>query len=166
MKPIRDSEVPLVWIQPSLLSRAWALRDASELIATLEWKSAYQASAVGATATGEWSFRLEGFFRSWVTVTRLDRDDPPARLRALPSFNGKLELPDDRILSWDSNFWLTKWIWSASEGLEIMRMSRNLSLRTEGTLDWDPRVTGIDELPMLALLGWYLIILVSDIRPG
>lgn len=166
MKPIRDSEPPLTWIQPSLLSRVWELRDVDASVATLEWRSAYQAFAIGTTATGQWSFRLEGFFRSWVTIRRLSRDEPPALFRALPSFNGKLELPDDRLLSWDSNFWLTKWIWSAPDGLEIMRMSRHLTLRTEGTLEWDARVTTIDELPMLALLGWYLIILVSDYRPG
>lgn len=155
-----------MWVQPSLLSRSWELRDAGEVVATLEWKSAFQASAVGTTASGEWSFKLEGFFRSWVTVRRLDREEPQALFRALPSFNGKLELPDDRVLSWDSNFWLTKWLWSAGDGMEIMRMSRNLSLRTEGTAEWDSRVASIDELPMLALLGWYLIILVSDIRPS
>lgn len=147
------------------MARSWELRDANDVVARLEWQSAYQASAIGTTAEGRWSLRLEGFFRSWVTLKRLDRDEPDSLFRALPSFNGKLELPDDRILSWDSNFWLTKWIWSASEGLEIMRMSRNLSLRTEGMLDWDPRMTGIDELPMLAILGWYLIVIVSDIRP-
>lgn len=166
MKPIRETEEPLVWVQPSLMTRSWELRDVDSIAGSLEWKSAYQASAIGTTASGQWSLKLEGFFRSWVTVRRLDREEPAALFRALPSFNGKLELPDDRVLSWDSNFWLTKWIWSASEGLEIMRMSRNLSLRTEGELSWDPRMTGIDELPLLAILGWYLIVLVSDYRPG
>lgn len=166
MKPIRLAQAPLVWVQPSLLARKWELRDSDDVVARLEWESAYQASAVATTESGTWSFKLAGFFRSWVTIRRLDAEEPVAMFRALPSFNGKLELPDDRVLSWDSNFWLTKWIWSASDGLEIMRMSRNLSLRTEGTTDWDPRVTNIVELPMLTLLGWYLIVLVSDIRPG
>jgi len=166
LKPIPETELPLIWVQPSLLSRYWELRDADDLVATLEWKSAYQASAIGITESGRWSFKLEGFFRSWVTVRRLDREEPPSVFRALPSFNGKLELPDDRRLSWDSNFWLTKWIWSATDGLELMRMSRNLSLRTEGSVEWDARMARIPELPVLTLLGWYLIILVSDFRPS
>lgn len=166
MKPIRQAEAPLVWVQPSLLARKWELRDTDDVVATLEWRSAYQAYAIAATGDEHWSFRLEGFFRSWVTVRHGDAGAPVATFRALPSFNGKLETDDDRLLSWDSNFWLTKWIWSASDGLEIMRMSRSLTLRTEGTAEWDPRMTGIAELPMLTLLGWYLIVLVSDIRPS
>lgn len=166
MKPIRDTEDPLLWVQPGLLARSWELRDSDDIVATLEWKSSYQAAAVGVTADGSWSLRLDGFIRSSVTLSRLDGDQPDVVFRALPSFNGTLELPGERVFSWDSNFWLTKWIWSSDEGLDLMRMTRNLSLRTEGGLEWDPRMSDIDELPRLAILGWYLIILVSDFRPS
>ncbi len=154
------------WVQPSAMSRGWELHDADGVVGEIEWISSYQAQAKGRTERTEWGFTLDGFLKPWITIERLDREAPPCAFRGTPSFNGQLELPDDRTFSWDSNFWLTKWIWSTADGIELVRMSRNISLRTEGTLEFDEEHSTLEELPLICLLGWYLMVQVTDIRPA
>ena len=166
MKPIREVSGPLEWIQPRALDRAWELRDADSVVATLEWISSYQAQAKGRTDRTEWGFTLDGFLNPWITIERLDKEEPSRAFRGTPSFNGQLELGEERVFSWDSNFWLTKWIWTTDDGTDLVRMSRNLSLKTEGTAEWDEEHSTLEELPLIAILGWYLIIQVTDIRPS
>lgn len=166
MKKLAECDGSLVWVQPSMMRRAWEFRNGEDVVAALEWQSAFQAAAVGVTEDSRYSFKLEGFFKSWVTIQKVGDESAPAIFRALPSFNGVLEIPDGPKYSWDSNFWLTKWLWSDSEGTELLRATRNLTLRTEGTAEWDPVALENPHVPLLLLLGWYLIVQVSDIRPS
>ena len=99
-------------------------------------------------------------------IDNADGSDERANFQSGPSFNGVLEYGDGRAFYWDSNFWLTKWIWSNEENFELMRVQRNLSLRTEGALAIDTSFIAVRELPLMTLLGWYLIMCLSDIRPG
>ncbi len=167
MKPITDTTGELAWLQASAWKRDCDLHDGNDVVATLRWQSAFQASAVGETYGGTWRFKLEGFlFRQWVRIERQDYADERANFQGGPSYNGVLEFGDGRGFYWDSNFWLTKWIWSDEQGFELMRVQRNLSLKTEGLVTVDTTFLPLAELPLMTLLGWYLIMLLSDIRPG
>lgn len=167
MKPITETSGELAWVQASAWKRDCDLHDGHDVVATLRWQSAFQASALGETAEGVWRFKLEGFlFRQWVRIEKQSGGVERANFQSGPSYNGVLEYGDGRAFYWDSNFWLTKWIWSNEQGFELMRMQRNLSLKTEGTLQMDTTFMAQPEIPLMTLLGWYLIMLLSDIRPG
>lgn len=132
----------------------------------LRWQSAFQAAAIAETADGIWKFKLEGFlFRQWVRV-EVDGGGDKAIFQAQPSLNGMLEYGDGRAFYWDSNFWLTKWIWSNEEGQELMRVQRSLSIKAEGGVAIDSTFLDRTEIPLLAVLGWYVIMLLTDVRPG
>jgi len=167
LKSITETTGQLAWVQASAWKRDCDLHDGHDVIATLRWQSAFQASALGETADGIWQFKLEGFlFRQWVRIERKDFGQDRANFQSGPSFNGVLEYGDGRAFYWDSNFWLTKWIWSNEGNFELMRVERNLSLKTEGTVEMDTSFLAQPELPLMMLLGWYLIMCLSDIRPG
>lgn len=167
MKPIAECTDTLTWVAPTGWKKDCDLRDGDDLVATLRWQSAFQAAAIGETADGIWHFQLEGFFlRQWVRLKPKHNEKEHAVFQALPSFNGILEYGDGRAFYWDSNFWLTKWIWSNEQGDEVIRAQRNLSLKAEGHMEIDSMFRGRTEISALALLGWYLIMIVSDLRPG
>ena len=133
----------------------------------VHWRSAFKATALGGAAEGEWRFSLEGFiFRQWINVIPVGAEKPVGVFQAGPSFNGVLELQGGRSYYWDSNFWLTNWIWSDGDGNEILRVGRDLSLVAQGPLEIAPDMLANSDVPLLSILGWYLIVLVSDFRPG
>ncbi|MGH9457160.1 MAG: hypothetical protein ACRD2J_05910 [Thermoanaerobaculia bacterium] len=168
LKPLAATSGDLVWAQASAWRRDCELRDGSDVVATLRWARTFQATALGESAHGHWRLKLEGFlFKQWVRVEPVTGvSSESAVFRASPSFNGILEYGDGRSFYWDSNFWLTKWIWTDGESVELIRAERSLSLRTEGSMRIDPGFVVRPEAPLLALLGWYLIMLLTDVRPG
>ncbi len=167
LETVRGTEEELLWLQSSPFRRNCELRSGNHLFASLVWKSSLGAVVEGATADGRWRMRLEGLlFKQWVTIYSIDLGTDIAVFQALPSLNGVLEFKTGRRYSWDSNFWLTKWIWTDEEGREIMRVQRNLSLKAEGTVQLHPGTSRVPDLPLLTILGWYLILLLTDVRPG
>ena len=166
MKSIHESDGELAWLPLSTFRRDCELVSGSERFAEIEWQSAFQALATAQCADGVWAFRLEGFlFRQWVSIILPDTTEPMAVFQAQPSFNGVLDF-GDRAYYWESNFWLTKWIWSTKDGTELIRMQRHLTLRTEGSLQISPDALANPDVPLLSLLGWYLIQIVTDVRFG
>lgn len=167
MKPLNQSPGDLAWQQSDGTRRDSELRHGDETYALLRWHSAFKAHASGETADGTWKFKLEGFlFKQWVTIHPAGGDEIIAVFQALPSLNGVLEFAHGPSYYWDSNFWLTKWIWTDADGSELMRVHRNLSLKAEGTVEIEPQWAETPEIPLLTVLGWYLIILLTDIRLG
>ena len=135
-------------------------------MATLRWQSAFQAAAAAEAAGSAWKFKLEGFlFRQWIRV-EADGQESQAVFTAQPSLNGILEYGDGRAFYWDSNFWLTKWIWSDEHGHELMRVQRSLTFKAEGGVVIDSTFLAQSELPLLIVLGWYVIMVLTDVRPG
>lgn len=167
IKTIESSEGELQWLPTSSRQRDSALVSGRDVYARLHWQQAFRAIARAQTHDQAWIFTLEGFvFRQWVTIRRDGSDDVEAIFQAQPSFNGTLEFGDGRSFYWDSNFWLTKWVWCDVEGMERLRMHRHLTLRTEGSLYVAEECATLAETPLLTVLGWYLIQIVTDLRVG
>lgn len=167
LKAISESDGELQWLPTSAFHRDCVLVSRGEVYARLRWQQAFRALAVATTHSGEWSFTLEGFLlRQWVRIRREGESEAIAVFQAQPSFNGVLEFGDGRAFYWDSNFWLTKWLWCDGDGMERLRMNRHLTLRTEGSLFVAQECLTLDETPLLVVLGWYLIQIVTDLRVG
>lgn len=167
MKPLPTSDGELAWLPLSALRRDSELVSGSDVFARVRWQSAFQALATGETADGFWRFKLEGFLlRQWINIYASGEERPLAVFQAQPSLNGVLEFADGRAYHWDSNFWLTKWIWSDENGLELMRVQRHLTFRTEGSVVLVPEALPQPDVPLLTVLGWYLIQIVTDLRVG
>lgn len=166
-EPLTTCDGELAWVPTSAFKRDSELRDGSNVYGRLEWQSAFRAVATASAFGAVWRFELEGFLlRQWIRVYRPDSSTAIAVFQAAPSFNGVVEFADGRAYYWDSNFWLTKWIWSTGENLELARVSRHLTVRPEGSVLVPTELLAHDDLPLLLLLGWYIITIVSDIRPG
>jgi hypothetical protein len=48
-------------------------------------------------------------------------------------------------------------MWVSVNGLEIAGFSYHSGMKTEGRLEVSTHGAGLPELPLLALLGWYLL---------
>ena len=159
----------LYWIQPKGLDNRWfELRAGRDVVATLGFETLCGSLAGAQSADGSWTFKRLGFFNPRVTVRRAGEEVNLAIYT--PRWTGRegtLEFPDGRVFGWvQANFWATKYqitdtagysLVSFESGAEKSRLSD--VFKTQARVETGPRGRALPELPLLVLLGWYLIIL-------
>ena len=159
----------LYWMQPAGLDNRWfELRAGGSLVATLGFESLCDSLARAESADGSWTFRRVGILNPRVTVRKAGEEASLAIYT--PRWTGRegtLEFPDGRVFGWvQANFWATKfqitdaagysWV-SFESGAEKSRLSD--IFKTQARVEIDLRGRALSELPLLVLLGWYLVIL-------
>ena len=145
----------LRWEKPKWLKRRYELRAGEEVVATL-------VRSGGSKAIGEWSggrycFSQKGWFNLRILVGDDAITDANAPLATFTRRGGVLTLADGRRLLWVKlGFWKSKRVWSdgAAALVEFDAASGYASPQVTIT-DEGARLT---ELPLLLLLGEYLIV--------
>ena len=151
----------LVWAQPSATTREHELRAGDELVATLRFER--RSLAAASTAEGQWTFKRQGFWQPSVTVRVADSDDDIAVFHPRWSGGGQLELENRRQLRLSSaNFWQTEWVWQDKEKPLIRFKGRHGIIKARGEVEIESTDRADPELPLLTLLGWYLILLYAE----
>lgn len=153
----------LQWVQPERLNRHFELRHGDDLLGTLRWEKACGSLATGVVAESQWTFKRGGFLRPHVTVREAGSPDTIAVFEASWGA-GTLECPGSRRFRWaPSDFWRSRWTWGCAGCPEIAAFSSDPKfMKKEGRLEVSTQGAELPELPLLALLGWYLLILAAD----
>ena len=156
---VADQE--LVWIQPARLTQSFELQASDEVVATLEFQRASLAS--GETADQRWTFKREGFWHPQVTVRVPDSDANVAVFKPAWTGGGTLEIPQGRQLRFGAaNFWHSQWDWSDASNQPLVHFKSHAGLfKMEGEVDIESGAVSLPELPLLVVLGWYLLILFA-----
>ncbi|OLE78780.1 MAG: hypothetical protein AUG06_09520 [Actinobacteria bacterium 13_1_20CM_2_65_11] len=156
---VADQE--LVWSQPARLKQAFELQAANEVVATLQFQRA--SLAAGEVADQQWTFKREGFWHPQITVRVAGSDANLAVFKPAWTGGGMLELPQGRLLRFGAaNFWHSQWDWSDPAGNPLVHFKSHAGLlKTEGEVGIEPVASALPELPLLVVLGWYLLILFA-----
>jgi hypothetical protein len=151
----------LVWVQPSALKQAFELRAGDEVIGTLVWQRSSLATAE--TAERRWSFKREGFWHPQVTVRSPDSEQNEGLFRPGWAGGGTLDLGNGRLLRLGAaNFWHTQWDWQLPDGSAAVEFnSRSGFLKSGSEVKIDDGARALPELPLLVVLGWYLLVLFA-----
>ena len=151
----------LAWVQPARLKQAFELRSSDDVVATLRFERS--SLAIGESGEQRWTFKREGFWHPQITVRVPGSEDNVAVFK--PSWvGGTLELSGGRTLRFGAaNFWHSQWDWSdvASQSPLVHFKGRQGILKTEGQVDIEASAVTYPELPLLVVLGWYLLILFA-----
>jgi hypothetical protein len=149
----------LKWVQRSARKQAYELRAEEEVIGSLVWQRG--SLAVGETADHRWTITREGFLHRRVTVRLADSELNTAVFHPSWSGGGILELTSGRVLRFQAaNLWRSQWEWQETEGEALVRFkSRRGFLKSGADLEITSAAAGFPELSLLAVLGWYLIVL-------
>lgn len=149
----------LQWVQRSAGRQAYELRAGEELIGSLVWQRG--SLAVGEIADRRWTVKREGFWHPRVTVRVQDSELDTVVFHPSWRGGGFLELTSGRILRFKAaNLWHSQWDWQEAEGEALVRFrSRRGFLKSGADLEITPAAAGFPELSLLAVLGWYLIVL-------
>lgn len=162
--------LPLFWVQPKAIERQFELRSANRLFGNLRFESAWGTLATASSAAGNWTFKRVGFLNPRLTVRQAGATDDLALY--WPKFwgDGWLEFVGGSRFHWKAtNFWRTEWgfaneqeelLFLLKPGVEKPKLSD--LLKTQAVVEIQPGGHHLAELPLLLMLGWYLMILHQE----
>jgi hypothetical protein len=156
------------WFQPRTLERHFELRDGERLLGTLRFLKWGGSLAMASLAAGEWTFKRVGFFRPSVTVRRSGQEADVAVFRPKGwGSGGELQFAGGRIYAWKpANFWATRYAFfdGGERAIVTFKPGQEESkwpdlFKFQALVEIDPSADGLEDLPLLVSLGWYLMIL-------
>ncbi len=154
----------LAWRQPHMMERSYELVAGEQLVGTMEFPSMFGSLARVVTGDGEWTFKRGGFMRPRLTVRQSGSDQDIATLHMSWRGGGELELADGTVIKWThTSFWRSRWMFSTAGDEPLIHYSPdNGFLKPGALLEIDPAGRTSPHLPMLAALGWYLMLLMAQ----
>lgn len=152
---------PLKWVQPGALKMHYELRSADELAASLRFRSSFGSFATAESADVCWTFKRVGFWQTSVTIRACGANDDIAVFRNNTwSGGGTLEFPDGRKILANTNFWQTRLEFKTESGETLVEFETAGLLHISATVEIKPRAVAMPELPLIVMLGWYLVVMM------
>lgn len=165
MRSLRKVEsFTLEWAQTSVMSQSFELRGDGAVVATLEWEKLFGSLATARTADGTWTFKRGGFLTPIVTVRAPGSEKDLAVLTVVWGGGGDLAIAGTRTYAWKRRgFWSGQWGFEWIDGGHILHFEPKFSIaKRKAELHLEPAAHAVPELPLLATLGWYLLILMAQ----
>jgi hypothetical protein len=152
----------LEWVQPSAWKMQYELRAGDELIATLRFRSSFGSFATAESADGCWTFKRVGFWQTRVTIRGCGSETESATFTNNTwSGGGTLDLPDGRKILANTNFWQTNLEFKTEAGAALVRFKIGGLVHLSAKVEIQPDIAGVPELPWLAMLGLYLVVMMN-----
>jgi hypothetical protein len=172
MLPLMNAkDLELFWEQPNGWQRSFVLSSGEAIYAKLDFNSAFSTLADAMTEGEHWTFKRVGCFSARVTVRRTgSKVDLATYYPNWTGSHGQIQFSTGELYTWRiSNFWATRYSISKEDGIELFSYqsgSRNWKFtnlfKQQVQVVLCPKAWQIKELPILILLGWYLVILQQE----
>lgn len=153
----------LEWAQTGMFENSYELRGGDRLMATLSWEKAFGSLATAHTRDGTWTFKRSGFLTPFVTARVSGSERDIAAYKPEMGGGGELTLGGKRDFAWKRRgFWSGHWGFDRIGGGPILHFEPKFSmLKRVAEMHLEPSAHTVPELPLLAALGWYLLILMG-----
>jgi hypothetical protein len=167
MRKLTGTDTILKWAQPAPNNRFFKLRSGDDVIATLSWEKIFGTLATAQTAERTWTFKRVGFFNARVTVRSPGSDADIAVFKPSWGYGGTLEV-QGRAYMWKKlDFWGNRWGFAWNDGTVLLSFGYagglESFLKIEGNVELSPgNVSTNPDMPLLATLGWYIMVLMWD----
>ena len=160
----RLAPTTLAWRQPHTMQRSYELVSGEQIVGTLEFPSMVGSLARVVTGDGEWTFKRGGFMRPRITVRQSGSEHDIATLHMSWRGGAELECTDGPTFKWvHTSFWKSRWMFATDADEPLIHYSPdNGFLKPGALLEVDSAGRASPHLPMLAALGWYLMLLMSQ----
>lgn len=164
MKSIRQlTSSDLKWSQPSATRADYELRAGGELAGTLRFRSAFGTLATGECADGCWTFKRVGFFQTRVTIRKCGEELDVASFRNNTWMGGgTLEFTDGTKILANTNFWQTRLQFTLESGKPVGAFTKGGMIHLNVAVEVDRSAVGLDQMPLIVLLGCYLIVMMQN----
>ena len=153
----------LRWVQPSAFRMNYELRAGEELAGELRFRSAFGSFATGESAGGCWTFKRVGFFQTRVSIRQCGEEaDIATFTNNTWSGGGTLEFTGGAKLLATTSFWQTKLRFTTESGSPLVQFNTGGMIHLNATVEIDPAAEHLGELPLIVLLGWYLVVMMHN----
>jgi hypothetical protein len=149
----------LVWRRPHVMRRDMVLEAGSEQLAMLRWEKAFSLQATAISADGRWTIGRKGM----IALRRQVEVSDAASGASLATFDrhwrgsGVVRFATGAEYRWQrAGFWRPRWSWSSAEKEQLL-VFRSHALVSRVDMETDPAVQTLAELPVLVVLGAYLM---------
>jgi hypothetical protein len=156
----------LTWTQ--LRAGLYSLRGGEGVYAQLRCQVAAGSLATGEAGDERWTLKRIGLQRPRITVRRAGEDKDVAVLRHSGRGEGVLELADGRRYAWKATRLRRreKGFYDA-DGELVMRFSpQPVPGKVQARVELAREAAGMAELPLLALVGWYRMLIELEDQAG
>jgi hypothetical protein len=167
MRKLTGSDASLRWVQPNAKARAFELRSGDDVVAKLDWEKTFGTLATAQTAEQTWTFKRVGFFNARVTARSPGSEVDVAVFKPSWGYGGTLEV-QGRAYMWKKlDFWGNRWGFAWHDGAVLLSFGYSGGLdaifKLEGPVEMSPgSVSTNSDIPLLAALGWYIMVLMHD----
>ncbi len=150
------------WVQPHALKMEYELRAGDVVAATLHFRSSFGSFASATCGDGSWTFKRVGFWQTRVSVRASETETDLAFFKNNTwSGGGTLELADGRTYPANTNFWATQYEFKTETGQPLVSYKQiGGFLHMSSRMEIHPVARDIPEMPWMALLGWYLTVMM------
>ena len=154
----------LVWSRPGLFSRELRLEAGSELLAVLRWERVLSFEAVAETGDGRWNI---GRHRTGSLLGQVVVRDAGTRAEVATHTHswrgtGVTRFASGAEFKWvREGFWRPTYFWSSDRQPQIIGFKRVVGWKRSVEMQVDPAAHGLAELPVLVLLGAYLMAMAA-----
>jgi hypothetical protein len=149
------------WIQPKRLAPYFELCSKQSLYGTLEYSGNRTTIAIATVAEGRWRFKYTRFTLPQISISHNNKPDVETILEPGFDWSSTLKFSDGQRLFWrpiDQRE--LQWGFISTSGNPILSISpRPRFLKLEADVHLNPVSSAHPHLPMLVLLGWFLVLL-------
>jgi hypothetical protein len=119
---------------------------------------------MGVCAEGSYSFKRGGFLHPYVTVRRLSFEDDFGKMEMKLGHNGLLQLMDGQVFEFRRlGSWKPQWAFLDESGELLCTFTRKgKALKHNGDVKIEEKAKRKIHLPLLLLVGWYVIVLFTE----
>ena len=150
----------LQWIRPQRLRLAFELHAGEVELATLDW--AGRARALGTWAGGQYRIGREGWFRPRTLIYEAGSTSSGEPIAVFTHRGGTLNFSNSRTFVWKKpKGWTTERVWQDAAAIVLVRC-RPARWRVPSTVIIQPEAAHQSELPLLVLLGQFLMVLAEE----
>jgi hypothetical protein len=151
------------WVQPRIARREYELRAGGKRLAVLRDVKMFGSLAEADTGDGRWTLKRQGFLRPRVTVRRAGSEDEFATLVFNWLGDGALHMADGRVFGWKCRFWSRQYCLTTEQGEELVEFKPTFAFVKGGAkVTIHPSAADISGLSLLAVIGWYVMLLGFD----
>jgi hypothetical protein len=168
MKQLTDAMgSELFWEQPKLSQRNYILRSEVDTFGQLHFSSAFNTTARATSGDELWTIKQMGFLSDYVSVQRVDSEVELVSYHPnITGMKGDIQVLTGGKYTWGvTNFLGTRYSISTVDGPELITFqsgARNRKFsnlfKQQAQILIAPEAWHIDELLILVLLGWFLVI--------
>jgi hypothetical protein len=160
----------LNFIQPKATQQYYELRTKDKVYGTLNFPKLSGSLAEAESSSGKWTFKRVGFFQTKITIRNYGEENDIAVFKPnMMSTTGLLEMTNGKKFQWESsNFWATRLEFKNEKGETLVSFRSGVEdpklkdwFKTQARIEISTGNENLEELSLLILLGWYLIIVLQ-----